>query len=254
MLLSEYKGKLPCNTDALLKLPGIGRYTAGAIASIAFALDEPALDGNIKRVYTRLFDISAPVDSPNGEKGLWKIAKDNLPKGQAGNFNQALMDLGAMICVPKRPRCLICPLLKICKARRNGTEEQRPVKSPKKEIPLRIHAAGVVIKKGRVLLVRRPSTGLLGGMWEFPNGRVSGNPQKELTKALKDGYSLKVRVKEAMNVVQHTYTHFHLTAHVFRCELLSESKNENLTWVSLKALTEYPMGKVDRQIANTVVR
>ena len=254
MVVKEYKGQLPRDLDVLIKLPGIGRYTVGALASIAFGMDEPALDGNLKRVYSRLFDVSEPVDSSEGEMILWKIAKDNLPKGYAGDFNQALMDLGAAICVPKRPRCLICPLMKTCKARINGTQEQRPVKSPKKEIPHRMHAAGVIIKSRRVLLVQRPLKGLLGGMWEFPNGRVSGDPAKGVVKALEAGYSLKVQKKEAMSIIQHTYTHFKLTAHVFRCELLSESKGENLKWVSLKKLEDYPMGKVDRQIANAIVQ
>jgi len=254
IVVEEYHGELPRDLDALIKIPGIGRYTVGAIASIAFGMDEPALDGNLKRVYARLFDLSLPVDSSEGENILWKIARDNLPVGNAGDFNQALMDLGATICVPQNPRCLICPLMKTCKARIHGTHQQRPVKKPKKEVPYRIHAAGVIVKKGKVLLAKRLSTGLLGGMWEFPNGRIDNDPAKELVKALKTGYRLKVQKKEAMSIVQHAYSHFKLTVHVFRCELLSESKNENLKWVSLKELTEYPMGKVDRQIANEIIQ
>ena len=248
----EYDGNLPQAVDELVKLPGIGRYTAGAITSIAFGKDEPALDGNLKRVYARLFDVTEPVDSPKGEKLLWDIARKNLPKGKAGDFNQALMDLGATICIPKSPRCLICPLLELCKAHENDTQELRPIKKPKKEVPHHIHAAGVIIKNGKVLLFQRPAKGLLGGMWEFPNGRVGGDPAKELIKVLRTEYSLKVQKKEAMGFVQHAYTHFKVTEHVFRCELLSESKGQNMKWVSLKGLDEYPMGKVDRQIAQKV--
>lgn len=253
LLVNDHKGKLPRDPDALRELPGIGRYTAGAIASIAFDLDEPALDGNLKRVYARLFDISVPVDSSEGEKLLWKIAKDNLPKGDAGDFNQALMDLGATICIPKKPRCPSCPLIKLCKSKMNGTQEHRPVKKPKKDVPQRVHAAGVIVKRGKVLLAQRPSKGLLGGMWEFPNGRVDGDPEKELTKVLKEGYSLKVRKKEALGLVRHTYTHFKVTVHVFWCSLLSMSSHENLKWVSLEELDEYPMGKIDRRIANAIM-
>ncbi len=172
IVAEQYDGELPRDLDELRKLPGIGRYTLGAIASIAFGMDVPALDGNIKRVYARLFDISEPVDTPQGEKLLWDLAEKQLPKGQAGDYNQALMDLGATICIPKNPRCLICPLMKICQARQNGTQNLRPVKSPKKAVPHHIHAAGVIVRDGRVLLAQRPSEGLLGGMWEFPNGRV----------------------------------------------------------------------------------
>jgi len=198
--------------------------------------------------------VSEPVDSTKGEKILWKLAKDNLPKGKAADFNQALMDLGAMICVPKNPRCLLCPLMKECKARENGTQDIRPVKKLKKAVPQYVHAAGVIIKSDKVLLSQRPTTGLLGGMWEFPNGRVEGNPAKELAKILRSEYSLKVRKKEAVGVVQHAYTHFKVTVHAFRCELTSIPKAKNLKWVALAELDEYPMGKVDRQIAKKIVQ
>jgi len=245
----EHKGILPGDVSELIKLPGIGRYTAGAITSIAFGKDEPALDGNLKRVYARLFDVKEPVDSPRGEKLFWDIARQKLPKGKAGDFNQALMDLGAIICIPKYPRCLICPVSELCEAREMGTQELRPVKKPKKVVPHYIHAAGVIVKRGKVLLARRPEKGLLGGMWEFPNGRVDGDPAEELVKVLKLGFSLKVQRKEALGVLQHAYTHFKVIVHVFRCEFSSVVNKKNLKWVSLKELDDYPMGKVDRQIA-----
>jgi A/G-specific adenine glycosylase len=113
----QYAGELPHDLSALRKLPGIGRYTVGAIASIAFGMDEPTLDGNLRRVFARLFNVSEPSDSPAGEKILWGLAAEHLPKGQAGDYNQALMDLGATICLPKNPRCLICPLMELCQAR-----------------------------------------------------------------------------------------------------------------------------------------
>jgi len=252
IVLNGHGGKLPEELDVLIQLPGIGRYTVGAIASIAFGMDEPALDGNLMRVYARLFDISNSIDSSVGEKQLWQIARENLPKGKAGDFNQALMDLGATICIPKNPRCDICPVRNFCLSQKNGTQELRPVRKQKKELPQYIHAAGVIIKRGRVLLAHRPSNGLLGGMWEFPNGRVDGDPAKELTKALRVGYRLKVRRKEALGIVRHAYTHFKVTVHAFRCDLVSMSKSDNLKWVLMKDLGEYPMGKVDRQIAQKV--
>ena len=247
VVVKEHGGNLPDELNELIKLPGIGRYSAGAIASIAFGKDEPALDGNLKRVYARLFDLKEPIDSPKGEKFLWDIARKNLPKGKAGDFNQALMDLGATICTPKTPRCSACPLIDACKAYTNGTQEKRPVKKPKKKIPHHVHAAGVIMKNGKVLLAQRPSKGLLGGMWEFTNGRVVGDPAKGLIKALETGYRLKVQRKEALGVVQHTYTHFKVTVHVFRCRM-SELKNRHLKWISLSDLGKYPMGKVDRGI------
>ena len=255
IVAEKYIGELPRDLDELRKLPGIGRYTLGAIASIAFGMDIPALDGNIKRVYARLFDISVPVDAPQGEKILWVLAENQLPKGQAGDYNQALMDLGATICIPRNPRCLICPLMKLCQARQNGTQDLRPVKSPRKAVPHHIHAAGVILRDGRVLLARRPSDGLLGGMWEFPNGRVSGDPLAGLAQALKTGYNLRLRAKrrnarDLFAVVHHGYTHFTVSEYVYRCELASEPQGGSFEWVLLEDLDGYPMGKIDRQIAN----
>lgn len=250
----EFGGEIPRDPETLRTLPGIGRYTAGAVASIAFDADEPALDGNLKRVYARLFDLEDPVDSPQGEKRLWEIAHENLPPGRAGDFNQALMDLGAAICLPRNPRCLLCPLMEICRARELGTQEVRPVRKPKKAAPEYVHAAGVIVRRGKVLLAQRPANGLLGGMWEFPNGRVEGNPAGELSNALEEGYRLKVRGGEALGLVQHAYTHFKVTTHVFRCVLLSRAVAPNLRWVAVVDLDRYPMGKIDRRIAGMIMQ
>lgn len=252
IVVERYAGELPRDLKELRGLPGIGRYTAGAIASIAFNVDEPTLDGNLRRVFARLFDVSQPADSTIGEEILWKLAARHLPKGQAGDYNQALMDLGATICLPKNPRCLLCPLMAICEARANGTQEQRPVLKPKKETPHFTHAAGVILKNGKALLAKRPSKGLLGGMWEFPNGRVEGEPAEELESVLEAGYRLKVRTGEALGSVHHAYTHFRVTVHAFRCELVAMSDKESLKWVKLEDMDKYPMGKVDRQIARVL--
>jgi A/G-specific adenine glycosylase len=231
IVAEKFDGKLPQDLTDLRSLPGIGRYTVGAIASMAFGMDEPTLDGNLRRVYSRLFDVDEFADSPAGEKILWELAAKNLPKGQAGDYNQALMDLGATICLPKNPRCLLCPLMKICESRKNGTQDARPMLKPKKMVPSYIHAAAVIIDRGRVLLAQRPPDGLLGGMWEFPNGRVNLDPAK------------------ALGIIQHAYTHFKVTVHTFRCDCASISKSNNLKWVQVTELNDYPMGKVDRQIA-----
>ena len=248
----QYDGELPRDLKELRKLPGIGRYTVGAIASIAFGMDEPTLDGNLRRVFARLFDVSEPADSRTGEKILWGLAQEHLPEGIAGDYNQALMDLGATICLPKNPRCLICPLIEFCQSRANGAQERRPVLKPKKEVPQVVHAAGVIIKNDEVLLAKRPMKGLLGGMWEFPNGLVDGDPTEGLASALETGYRLSVQNGETLGIVKHAYTHFRVTVYAYRCDLVSISKNESMKWVKLKELDDYPMGKVDRQIARMV--
>lgn len=256
VVAEKHGGELPRDLDELQKLPGIGRYTLGAIASIAFDMSVPALDGNIKRVYARVFDMDEPVDTPKGEKRLWELAEKYLPREDAGDYNQALMDLGAAICVPKNPRCLICPLMKLCKARQHGTQELRPVKSPKKSVPQYIHAAGVSLKDGRVLLFRRPSDGLLGGMWEFPNGRVETEPLAGLAGALKTGYNLRLRgrQREPLAVVHHGYTHFKVSVYAYLCELDPVAEAENVKWVPVQDLEKYPMGRIDRQIADRLLK
>jgi A/G-specific adenine glycosylase len=129
-------------------------------------------------------------------------------------------------------------------------------------VPHYVQAAGVIIERKKVLLAQRPSQGLLGGMWEFPNGRVEGDPARELSKALKTAYGLRLRVKcrvkiqkkETLGIVKHAYTHFKVTVHVFPCELISMPEGTNLKWVPLKDLDNYPMGKIDRQIANMILK
>lgn len=263
IILEKYGGELPKDPQALRQLPGIGRYTAGAIASIAFNLDEPTLDGNIRRVFARLFDVSQPADTPTGERRLWALAAEHLPARHAGDYNQALMDLGATICLPQNPRCLICPLQQSCQARALGVQDQRPVMKPPKKPPHFVYAAGVILRQvgdpqqGRsphhleTLLAKRPSKGLLGGMWEFPNGRVGAtSPDKALAAVLKSGYNLKVVSGEALGIIRHAYTHFRVTVHAFYCELEWMPENPSLKWVKLNELEAYPMGKVDRQFAH----
>jgi A/G-specific adenine glycosylase len=255
VVVENFNGELPRDLEDLQSLPGIGKYTVGAIASMAFGMDEATLDGNLRRVFSRLFDVKEFADSPAGEKILWTLARENLPKGKAGDYNQALMDLGATICVPKNPRCLLCPLMEICEARKNGTQELRPVLKPKKESPHYVQVAAVIIKSGKVLLSQRPADGLLGNMWEFPNARLApaavlgGVKSRDVTKSLKAQTKIRVRKKKALGIVTHAYTHFKVTEYVFICDSVSIPKHKKLKWVKIDDLKNYPMGKIDRQIA-----
>ncbi len=172
MIVEKYGGRLPDDLVELRKLPGVGKYTVGAIASMAFGVDAPTLDANIRRVFSRVFNVVEPADSAQGEKILWGLAEKHLPKGRAGDYNQALMDLGAAICLPHNPDCQHCPLKNLCKARMLGIQELRPALKPKYKIPHFIVTAAVIKRNGKILLAKRPSRGLLGGMWEFPGGKV----------------------------------------------------------------------------------
>jgi A/G-specific adenine glycosylase len=248
----EGRANLPEDTKSLMKLPGIGRYTAAAISSMAFGHDAAALDGNIRRVYARVFNVEEALGTTDAEKILWEIAEDILPKGEAGDYNQALMDLGSAVCTPRNPSCEDCPINKDCEAYQLDIQEMRPVRKTKKPVPYHIHAGAVIVKQGQVLLAQRPTKGLLGGMWEFPNGRVEENPAKELEFLIGEGYQVKIQVGDPLGKVDHAYTHFKITEYAFLCTMSGSSIKENMRWVNLKDLDDYPMGKVDREIAKTL--
>ncbi|MBN2386710.1 MAG: A/G-specific adenine glycosylase [Anaerolineales bacterium] len=255
MVVAQYSGRLPSAPAALRELPGVGRYTAAAIASIAFGADVATLDGNLRRVFARVYNVEEPADTPAGEEALWVLAEQNLPPGRAGDYNQALMDLGATVCLPRKPACGDCPVSGLCRARRDGVQEQRPVRKPKKEVPHHLVTAAVLQRGGTVLLARRPAHGLLGGMWEFPGGKVESgeNLEQALQREIREELDAGVRVGQPLGTYKHAYSHFRITLHAFLCELEGDEPHAleaaELRWVSLETLEDYPMGKVDRQIA-----
>lgn len=249
ILIRERAGKIPSSAAELLRLPGVGRYTAAAIASIAFGQDIATLDGNLKRIFARVFDVADPIDSPAGEKKLWQLAADQLPAGRAGDYNQALMDLGALICLPRNPLCPQCPLEFLCEARALGLQAERPLKTPKKPLPQKYKLAAVLLQEGKTLLNQRPAQGLLGGLWEFPAAEAESDSAAACAAALQAAYQLKIMPRTRLPAIRHTYTHFALTETPWRCDLLSLPQDPALQWVALADLPAYPMGKVDRAIA-----
>ena len=258
IIVDVYGGALPEDVRTLRRLPGIGAYTAGAIASIAFGADEPALDGNIRRVLARAFDVQSPSRSPEGEQSLWRLAAENLPQGKAGEYNQAMMDLGASICTPRNPDCSACPLSQICQAYALGIQEQRPVRLARKEVPHYTVTAAIIQRNGHVLVTRRPENGLLGGMWEFPGGKLQDGEDLPacLQREIQEELGVTVKVADRVGTYRHAYTHFRVTLHAFRCKLvLGEPRPieaSDLRWVAPSALEGFPMGKLDRQIAREI--
>lgn len=256
MIVDGFKGEFPTSLAELERLPGIGRYTAAAIASIAFGKDEAALDGNIRRVLSRIFNIEVPARSTRGEKILWQLSRDNLPAGEAGSYNQAMMDLGAMVCVPKSPACDHCPLQELCQAHALGVEEERPVLQARPAIPHFIVTAAVIFKDGKVLIARRPPDGLLGGLWEFPGGKQE--PGEDLADCMRreimEELGIEVQVGGLLGVYKHAYTHFRVTIHAFECTLIKNQIPQALhaseiCWIPVTGLADFPMGKIDRRIA-----
>ncbi len=260
VVMECFAGRLPEERTGLEKLPGIGAYTAGAIASIAFGRDEAALDGNIRRVLARVFAVHTPARSPAGEKELWDLARRCLPLGRAGDYNQALMDLGSAICTPRSPQCLLCPLLDKCAGHKLGLQETLPVLAPRPKIPHLTVSAAVVRRAGTVLIAQRPETDLLGGMWEFPGGTVENGETFEegLQREIREELNTAVLIEHPFGTFNHAYTHFSVTLHAFLCRLAGPEPQAieatQLRWVPPEALAGFPMGKIDRQIATRLER
>ena len=219
----QYGGALPRSAELLQLLPGVGRYTAGAIASIAFGERAPVLDGNVKRVLSRLLNIDACIDDTAVEKELWAAAALLVPQRAPGDFNQGMMELGARICTPKAPRCAECPLHRYCAARAAGVQEQRPVRKPKKRVPHHEVVVAAIYEDGRYLLGKRPSEGLLGGLWEFPGGKLEKGESHAgaLRRECLEELGVQVRVGDLVSTVKHAYTHFKVTLNVYRCTIES---------------------------------
>jgi A/G-specific adenine glycosylase len=234
VIASDYGGIVPCEYQRLLALPGIGPYTAAAIASVAGNYDVPVVDANVARVYARLFNIGEPVKAPPVRKLLVEIAKNLLPQGQARVYNQALMDLGGLVCMPKKPLCQECPVSKSCRALQLGTVAQLPVTGPKKNM-ITIHkVAGLIRWKGKFFIQQRKADAVWGGLWEFPGGQVEkkmvekmaesefgakGQVSDWVIRRISADSGLPVALVEPITKVTHQYTHHKIILHCFLCTL-----------------------------------
>jgi A/G-specific adenine glycosylase len=254
-VVAEHDGKIPDAAEGLLSLPGIGRYTAGAILSIAYGQDAPALDGNGRRVLSRVFAVEEDVTRGAGQRQLWALAEASLPPGRAGDFNQALMDLGATICTPRAPLCDECPLAEDCQAHGLGREEQFPVRRPRRPLPHYEVAAGVVWNgAGQFLIAQRPLDGMLGGLWEFPGGtREPGETLQDcLRRELAEELDIQVAVGELLTVVKHAYTHFRITMHAFHCRIVAGQPRAldcaDWRWIALDDVPRFAFPAADHQI------
>lgn len=256
ILAEKHGGRLPANAEELLALPGIGAYTAGAILSIAFNKDCPVVDGNVERVFSRFFDLAEPVKEKSARHRIWNMAAELLPKGAAGLFNQALMDLGATACLPRNPRCGDCPLKDCCQALEKGTVGSRPVSADKKSTR-RIHVAVGVLEHGsRILIQKRPPSGLMANLWEFPGGKVADGetPEEALVREFKEELELHVFCRDAIARINHGYTTFRVVLHAFRCSLHGGDQHFSLRsavearWVRRRDLDSYPFPAANRKL------
>jgi A/G-specific adenine glycosylase len=253
-VVEQYDGRLPETVEQLRTLPGIGPYTAGAIASIAFGADEPVLDGNVKRVLCRLFAIDEDPAAGKVKQRLWELARTLIPRGRAGRFNEALMDLGAMVCIPRKARCIACPLQGFCLAFEQGRQNDLPVRRAKKPLPHHDIAVGVVWKGDRILIDQRPAEGLLGGLWEFPGGKIEPGETAPaaVAREVAEETGIEVDIAEHLLDVEHAYTHFCITLHVYRCTWSAGRARalscRHVRWVGLDELDDYAFPTANRKI------
>ena len=250
-LVAAYGGALPADVGALRSLPGIGRYTAGALASIAFGLPEPAVDGNARRVLCRLFDLDRPGPArlENGARLL--IAEAG---GEAAVLNQALMDLGASICTPRSPGCAACPLADGCLALERGTVDRRPERRIRRPIPHHDIGAAIIWHGGRVLITRRPDAELLGGLWEFPGGKVKEGetPAQAARREVMEELGIVVAICGEVGRVRHTYSHMRITLHLFHALATGPEREGNAggdsRWVRPPELTAFAFPAANRDL------
>ncbi len=246
VIVLDHGGEVPCEYEQLLRLPGIGPYTAAAIASVAGNYDVPVIDANVARVYARLFDIGEPVKERAVQNRLAEIAKKLLPQGQARAYNQALMDLGGLVCTPKNPSCGECPVAAACAALAAGTVAERPVIGPGKNSITINKVAGIIFFNGKIYIQQRQADDVWGGLWEFPGGEVeTGAAFDRIAATILQDTGLPVTSVQYITRVRHQYTHHKINLDCFLCRLTGENCQPvlnsacNYRWIHPQELDQY---------------
>ncbi|HWR04021.1 MAG TPA: A/G-specific adenine glycosylase [Humidesulfovibrio sp.] len=221
VVMERHGGAFPRTHADIRDLPGVGPYTAGAIASVAYNTPVPAVDANVLRVFARLLDMADPVDSPAVRRRMEAAAEELLDPHDARSFNQALMELGALICAPRKPRCEACPVREFCLARQRGTAEARPVTKPAPEIIRIDMACGVLASRGRLFIQKRRQGDVWPGLWEFPGGVLEQgeSPEQALVREWREETGLPVAPAGKIAVVRSSYTRYRITMHGFYCRV-----------------------------------
>jgi len=262
LIIAEHGGQLPAKYEELLCLPGIGPYTAAAIASISFNQDIPLIDANVERLFSRLMDCAVPVKDKLAREQFRKLAAALLPAGQARIFNQALMEFGALVCGPRSPQCSRCPLIHLCQAHHAGTVSVRPVKkAPVKKIEI-VMACCILERNGLYYIQQRKPDDIWGGLWEFPGGRLKKGemPEQAARRELFEETELTVSRLTHLATVVHHYTKYRVILHGF---LATQVDNHivpvlhaasRFSWVPLSALADYPFPAGHRKLRSLLLQ
>ncbi|MDX2128986.1 MAG: A/G-specific adenine glycosylase [Chloroherpetonaceae bacterium] len=258
-IIEKYGGNLPQSKNELLNLKGFGDYTSGSVASIAFGERCTAIDGNVLRVISRLFEIRTDITKPETKHQIEKIVYDLLPARNPGEFNEALMEFGALICTPKKPNCIGCPLRVYCKAYESASVGELPFKPKKPKIPHKEIAVAVVKKGEKVLIAKRPEGGLLPNLWEFPGGKIEPNETAEACcqRELLEETGLTIEVQDKITSVKHSYTHFKITLHAFWATVIKGTArakaSQEIRWVKLTELNLFAFPKANQEVLKKIL-
>ena len=253
ILVEQTAGKLPENWASVRALPGVGDYIAAAILSLAFNQPYAVVDGNVKRVLARLYEIGDPINKSSSYKIFKETAGRLLDHRHPGIFNQAMMELGATICKPGKPECNGCPVCSLCHANQAGNVDKFPKRIKIPKTPLHHIAVGVVYKNNHMLITRRKFEGLLGGLWEFPGGKVRKHetPESACVREIKEEVNLGVAVAGHIAQVKHAYTHFKILMDVFSCRYVAGDVKLNgpidFRWIVRREIELYPFPKANHK-------
>ena len=252
-ILVERNGRIPDRWEDFRALPGVGDYIAAAVLSMAFGQPYAVVDGNVKRVLARLLTIGAAINRSTSHKAFQAAADRLLDRRRPGDFNQAMMELGALVCTPKAPACDRCPLIRVCAAQQGGTVASYPRRAAARAVPEVQIAVGVVYKNGRILITRRPTEGLLGGLWEFPGGKLheGERPEEACRREIQEEVNLDVVIEAPLAQVRHAYSHLRIRMHVFRCRFRAGRVRlngpVNHRWIRIADIDQFAFPKANHK-------
>lgn len=255
-IVHEFSGIFPSDYNTLLSLKGIGPYTAAAILSIAFDKPFGVMDGNVIRVISRFLGMTEDVTKSRTQKQIQQFVNDSISRSRPGDFNQALMELGATMCLPLNPKCEECPLNDSCIAFKTLQTKSIPYKPARQNIPHYTIVTGIIEDRTthKILIARRKNEAMLGGLWEFPGGKQEPGETdiQTLLREIREELGVTIDGIEHFISIKHTYSHFRITMHTYRCKLShgtpSARSSQEIKWVDVNELSDYPFPKANRLI------
>lgn len=261
LLCLLHEGALPEDYAALLQLPGIGRYTAGAIMSLAFNRNYPIVDANVERLFARLFNLAAPVKEKHAHAFIWQKAAELIPEGKARFFNQSLMELGALVCLPRSPRCDACPIHDHCEAFAQEVVGERPVAGKAQEIIPITMVSGVLGHQGKIYIQKRLPDDVWPNLWEFPGGRIEEGetPEQALVREYREETGFVIQGLKKITTIRHSFTKYRVTLHCYHCRLQGNGTEpilhaaQEYRWAKLEELEHFAFPAPHRRLITRLV-